>query len=50
MTLTIGVGLVVLLAVVAGILAVMKLTGSPRPLTDVAVLLLAIAIIVARLN
>lgn len=50
MTLTIGFGIVVLLAVAAGVLAVLKLTGSPRPFTEVAVLLLAIAVIVMRLN
>jgi hypothetical protein len=50
MTLTFAFGVVVLLAVVAGALAVLKLTGSPRPLTEVAVLLLAIAVIVAQMS
>jgi hypothetical protein len=50
MTLTLGFGLIVLLAVVAGVLAVLTILGSPRGLifTAFGVLLLAIVEIIAR--
>lgn len=48
MTLTVGFGLIVLLAVIAIVLAVMKMAGKAGPLVEIGVILLAVCAIIAR--
>jgi len=48
MTLTLGFGLIVLLAVIALVLAVLKMAGKAGPLTEIGVILLAICVIIAK--